>query len=392
MKKRSAELAAPCRESLLRRASELARQMEPGGDKSGGGPQSPERTSEESEADKNAFQGDVEAILDDDVSQSGQLLTVGRALRDVPEYLKPFASCEQQRRPRLKDTCFANHPGRTSSLSFAEARAAAAGTAAPGSPSAAAASMPVSRSAAMSASVSAPVAWIAPASAPAPGRAGLGERRRSNLRSVSENQGAGAGSQSEGLERHNTDWAEPLPGSMQNVALAGPVFGQPNGQNGQARRVLSPFGATQRRSNRRQQGGVELSSRWRSQRTANGSSSSGSSSNGSTHGGSSRGHHSGRGSQSRSSQSSGGASRSGRGADSLGTPVTQRTSGDRTRDPSARGGNEQMVDSERENPGGDAETVGEGHTEELQGGSNQQRTLEDALSSIPPPLRRAMHS
>ncbi|BDA43675.1 probable potassium voltage-gated channel subfamily H member 7 [Coccomyxa sp. Obi] len=378
-------------ESLLRRASELAHQMEPGG-ASGGGPESLERTSEESEAEKEAlFQGDVEAIPDDNISQSGQLMTVGRALRDVPEYLKPWASFEQQQRPRLKDVCFANHPGRTSSMSFAEARSAAAGTAAPGSPSAAAASMSVPRSAAMSASMSAPLAWNAPVATLAPIGVGLGERRRSSLRSNGENQGARA-SQAEGLERHNTDWAEPSPRRMQNAALAGPAIGRTNRQNGLAYRIQSPFGAPQRRSNHRQQDGVELSGRGRSRRTANGSSSSGSS-NGSAHGGSSRGHHSGRGSQPRLTRSSGGASRSRRGADSLGTPMTQQTSGGRTRDPSARGGNEQVVDSERENPAGDAETVGEAHTEELRGGGqNQQRTLEDALSSIPQPLRRTMHS
>ena len=360
-------------------------------EKSGSGPESPPRTSEESGRGYNEFQGDVEAIPDDNISQSGQLMTVGRALRDVPDYLKPWAACEQPRRPRLKDACFANHPGRTRSMSFAEARAAAAGTPGPGSPSAAAASTSVPRPAAMSASVSAPVAWNAPGAPP--GGAGIGERRRSNLSSVRENQRAAAAVRGEALESHNTDWAEPAQRRMQNAAVAGPAVGRPNGQNGQLHRILSPFSAPQRRSNHGQRDGVELSSRSRHRRTGNVSSTS-DSSNHSSHGGSSRGHHSRRGSQPRSARSSGGGSRSGRGrADSLGTPVTLRTSGGMTRDTSGRGGNDQVVDSERENPGGDVETVGEGHTEELQGGdSDQHRTLEDALSSIPQPLRRAMHS
>ena len=131
---------------------------------------------------------------------------------------------------------------------------------------------------------------------------------------------------------------------------------------------------------------------------------------------------------------SGSSHHSGGQGDSLGTPLTQRTWEGRE-DRSGRGGDEQVTmtstpgfsdpqqvctvnnrrklchvwksvaegirqkgcmqvaDSEREDPAGDVETVGLGHTEELHGGgSHQHRSLEDALSSIPEDLRRSVHS
>lgn len=138
---------ALCRKTLLERASRLARgspaavtaeeqkEEERKGGSGGGGSGSSDLGGQTSERDDEDFNGDVEPIRDDNVSVSGELMSVGRALQDVPEYLRPFAKGEQPRR-RLKDVCFANHPDRlrTHFGSYANARAASVGTAAPGTP------------------------------------------------------------------------------------------------------------------------------------------------------------------------------------------------------------------------------------------------------------------
>ncbi len=403
------------RESLLQRASQLAQQMQPpegsasendecdergghgGGGRGGGGGGKPDTDND------SPFENDVEPIWDDAASTSRQRMTVGRALQDVPDYLKPFAQCE--RRLRLKDVCYINHPDRARVMtptSYADARDFAAGTA---------------TSAATSAAQSAPgtngdARGAASASASAPGgNGGSGEgsgRLRRSSKSSSRRERRGDRSP-EDRDRSNSrrqlqpqDWAELSTTRQQAAAggsIASPRSGQPlpvpNGHYGNWAEAPSQ---------RDQQGDGELSrrpgpSRADSRGAIIRSTSSRSRDN---HGGDDR-------SESMRRESSGQQgsmhrlhrmfSRSGPGtpqgrgrADSLGTPLTQHTSEGRE-DRSGRGGDQQVVDSEREDPAGDVETVGEGHTEELTGGgSHQPHSLEDALSSIPEDLRRTVHS
>lgn len=394
------------RESLLKRASQLAQQVE--SDKGSASERGENATDIESEND-SPFENDVEPIRDDTMSQSGELMTVTRAMRDVPDYLKPFAQCE--RRPRLKDICFANHPNRSNVVtptSYTEARAAAAGT-----PMSAAESAPergdMRPAAATSAFQSAPGREDARGAVPGDGRDGCGHGRRSRRLSRRDSRraqsagegGSEPGPKNGGRERQAQDWAEVSRTQPKEAAARSSSRDSRSGQlrpvhSGHGDRAESPYGhgdwaespssSFQRRSSHGQQGGVELSSRPPSIRRGSSSSEHRESASQEPRGG--RLHR-------LSSRSGPGPPHSGRGgggADSLGTPLTQRTSEGRE-DRSGRGGDEQVVDSEREDPAGDVETVGEGHTEELSGGGSQHhQSLESALSSIPEDLRRTVHS
>ena len=326
--------------------------------------------------DDSPFENDVEPIRDETESQSGELMTVTRALKDVPDYLKPFAQCE--RRPALKDVCWINHPDRNTVItpsSYAEACATAAAT---------------PMSAATSASQSAPEGEDARAAASGRSRDDRGEDRRSRRRSRRESRGAPQQSANEGgsvggrkndrREQQSGDRAEDSKGRPQG---AGSV-------NARSRHVPkeeadwaeSPSSSFQRRGSRRQPGGVELSS-WSTSFRSDGNI---------QHRESASQEPQARRLPRTSSHSKRETPRSGGRADSLGAPLTQRASeGREVR--SGSGGDEQVVDSEREDPAGDVETVGEGHTEELSGGnSHQHQSLESALSSIPEDLRRTVHS